>query len=141
MLNYFRDYQDRCRAVELLDDSVRSLGKIRFDRETEITKRIEEAKNTLKDEADETRFENHALWSNIVCRASQMEGRRWWAGTGKDDAPCKKRNPAARWIPVANSPERPVRQSAAPSVNSETERRLTKPSYLMILHPMERQSV
>lgn len=80
LLYYYRGYQDRCRAVELLDDAVRSLGKIRFDRDIECAKRVEEAKNTLKNEADRIRFENYDLWSNIVYRTSQMDERRWKGG-------------------------------------------------------------
>ena len=80
LLDYFRGYQDRCRMVELLDDAVKSLGKIRFDGDTVSAKRIEEAKNTLKDEADRIRFDNYDLWSNIIYRTSQMEGRNWRDG-------------------------------------------------------------
>lgn len=80
LLDYFRDYQDKCRAVELLDDAVRNLGKVKFDRDTEAAKRVEEAKNTLKDVADRIRFENYDLWSNIIYRTSQLEGRSWREG-------------------------------------------------------------
>ncbi len=77
LLDYFRDYQDKCRVAELLDDAVRNLGKIKLDSETEAAKRIEEAKTILKDQADTIRFENYDLWSNIVYRTSQLEGRSW----------------------------------------------------------------
>ena len=66
--------------MELLDDAVRDLDKIKFDRDTEPAKRIEEAKNTLKGEADRIRFETYDLWSNIRYRASQLEGRSWREG-------------------------------------------------------------
>ena len=80
LLDYFRGYQDRCREVELLDDAVRSLNKIRFDGDTISANRVEEAKNILKNEADRLRFDNYDLWSNIISRTSQLEGRCWKEG-------------------------------------------------------------
>ncbi len=80
LLDYFLDHRNECRALDLLDEAVRVLGKIELGSDRKPTKRILEAKEILKEEATRIREENYDHWGNIMYRASQLESRRWWEG-------------------------------------------------------------
>ena len=80
LLDYFLDYRNECRALELLNEATKMLGKIELGIDRKPTKRILEAKEILEEEAIRIREENYDRWENIIYRASQLESRRWWEG-------------------------------------------------------------